>query len=129
MRSLLDQLWELDKEESFARMTITLVKEAGELKYLWEQEMWIKPYPNPFGCGGFWAQGVAKTGEEVDRLIAYFKSETEEWQKHGLCKIDIIRQPQMTRVEYKNQKRQEWLKRDIKAGKKADNKIAQLSLM
>lgn len=126
MQSLLDQLWELDTENSFARMTITPIKEGGKLKYLWEEEMWIKPYPNPFGYGGFWAQGVAKTTEEVDRLISYFKSETERW---GLCKIDIIRQPEMTRVKYSNQKRQEWLERDIKAGKKADKKTAQLTLM
>ncbi len=129
MQNLLDQLWELDKENSFARCTITPIREGDKRYYEWEQEMWIKPYPNPFGYGGFWAQGVAKTTEEVDRLISYFKSETERWQKHGLCKIDIIRQPEMTRGEYEIQKRQEWLERDVQAGKKADAKLAQLSLM
>ena len=129
MQNLLDQLWELDKENSFARCTITPVKEGSETKLLWEQELWIKPYPNPFSYGGFWAQGVAKTTEEVDRLLAYFKSETKKWQKHGLVKIDIIRKPEMTIVEYQNDRRAEWLKRHGDDDKKAVAKVAQLSLM
>ena len=129
MQNLFDQLWELDKENSFARFTITPVKEGSETKLLCEQELWIKPYPNPFSYGGFWAQGVAKTTEEVDRLLAYFKSETEKWQKHGLVKIDIIRKPEMTIVEYQNDRRAEWLNRHGDDDKKAVAKVAQLSLM
>ena len=126
MQSLFDQLWELDKENSFARCTIIPVREGDKRYYKWEQEMWIKPYPNPFGYGGFWAQEVAKTTEEVDRLLAYFKSETAKWQ---IVKIDIIRKPEMTAVEYKNDRRAEWLKRHGNDAKKAVAKVAQLSLM
>ena len=129
MQNLLDQLWELDKENSFARCTITPIREGAKRYYELEQEMWIRPYPNPFSYGGFWAQGVAKTTEEVDRLISYFKSETGRWQKHGLCKIDIIHKPEMSRVEYKNERRREWLERHANDDKRADAKLAQLSLM
>ena len=129
MQNLLDQLWELDKENSFARCTIIPVRKGNKRYYKCEQEMWIKPYPNPFSYGGFWAQGVARTTEDVDRLITYFKSETEKWQKHGLCKIDIIRKPEMTEVEYVNDRRAEWLKRHGDDDKKAVAKVAQLSLM
>ena len=120
MRNLLDQLWELDKEKSFARCTIIPVKENGKVKFMWEQEMWIKPYPNPFSYGGFWAQGVAKTTEELDRIISHFKSEAEKWKKHGLCKIDLTHHPEMTLTEYKNELRSKWLEH---------HPAAQLSLM
>jgi len=129
MQNLLDQLWELDKEKSFARFTIMPVREEDKKYYNFEQELWIKPYPNPFSYGGFWAFGVAETTEELARRITFFKSETERWQKHGLCKIDIIRKPEMSRVEYQNDRRAERLKRHGDDDKKAVAKIAQLSLI
>ena len=109
--SLLDQLWEMDKEKSFALLTTTPIKEGDRSYYLVEGELSIRPYPNPFSYGGFWSQGTAKTTEELDRIIASFRSEVAEWQERGLAKIEIIRKPEMTIVEHKNERRREWLKR------------------
>jgi len=119
----------MDKEKSFARLTITPIKEGDKSYYLWEQELWIKPYPNPFSYGGFWGQGVAKTTEELNTIVNYFKSEVAEWQERGLIKIEIIHQPEMTKVAYKNQIRAEESQKDIEAGKKPTSQTTQLSLI
>lgn len=128
-RDLLDQLWEMDKEKSFARLTISPIKEGDKSYYLFEQELWIKPYPNPFSYGGFWGQGTAKTTEELNRIVSYFKEEVAEWQGRGLTKIEIIHHPEMTRVAHRNQKRAEQSQKDIEAGEKPASQTTQLALM
>jgi len=112
-KSLLDQLWELDKEESYARVTITPIKpiKPGEkVKYHWDEAIQIRPYPNPFSYGGQWGSGVASTREEVERHIISFKEYIMDWQKHGLEKVEIRWQPEMTEAERRNLWMAEWRK-------------------
>jgi hypothetical protein len=37
MQSLLDQLWELDKEQSYARLPITPIREGDKRYYQWQE--------------------------------------------------------------------------------------------
>jgi hypothetical protein len=125
MQSLLDQLWELDKEQSYARLTITPVREGDKRYYQWQEEIQIRPYPNPFGFGGMWGTGPAHSEDEVQRLITGFRHYLREWQGRGLEKVEVVRKPEMTMPEYENERRREWLERHANDGKTS----AQLSLM
>jgi len=68
MHNLLDQLWEPDKANSYARLTITLIKGANKGYYQWHEEVQIRPYPNPSGYGGQWGSGTAYSEAEIERL-------------------------------------------------------------
>ncbi|MCL0057750.1 hypothetical protein M1N05_01590 [Dehalococcoidales bacterium] len=126
MPSLLDQLWELDKEESYAHLTITPIREGDKRYYQWDEAIQIRPYPNPFGYGGQWGMGAAQSEDEVQRLIKGFRHYLKKWQERGLEKIEVIRKPEMTLPEYKNERRREWLEHHGNDGKRASS---QLSLM
>ncbi len=126
MPSLFDQLWELDKEESYARLTITPIREGDERYYQWDEAIQIRPYPNPFGYGGQWGMGDAQSEDEVQRLTEVFRHYAKEWQERGLEKVEVIRIPEMTQVEYKNERRRYWLEHHPNDGKSAS---IQLSLM
>lgn len=124
MQSLLDQLWELDKEQSYARLTITPIREGDKRYYQWEDRVQIKPYPNPFGFGGMWGTGPAWSEDEVQRKIEGFRHFLREWEERGL-KIEIVCKPEMTITEHDNERRKERLERSANEGKTS----AQLSLI
>jgi len=108
MTDLLDQLWELDKEDSFATLTIVPIKE-GDDRY-WEvmERIQIRPYPNPFGYGGQWGIGAARNEAEIEQEINHFYSYLQRWKEHGLGKIEVVCLPEMTRAQYQNKIRQEF---------------------
>ncbi len=116
MPSLLDQLWELDKEQSYARLTITPIREGDKRYYQWREEVQISPYPNPFGFGGMWGTGPAWSEDEMQRLIEWFQHFLSKWQERGL-KLEIVRKPEMTIPEYDNERRKERLERSANEGK------------
>jgi len=126
MPSLFDQLWEMDKGESYARLTITPIREGDKRYYQWDEVIQIRPYPNPFGYGGQWGMGAVQGEDEVQGLIKQFWRCVKKWQERGLQKIEVIRKPEMTRVEYNNERRRQWLERHPEGGKTIS---AQLSLM
>jgi len=129
MHNLLDQLWELDKEESYARLTITPIREGNERCYLWQEEIQIRPYPNPFGYGGQWGTGTAYSEAEIEQLAEGFRRYLRKWQERGLERIEVIRKPETTETEYKNERRQEWLERHPEAANATGKLSSQLSLM
>jgi hypothetical protein len=104
MQKTLDQCQaEVDKEQSYARLTITPIKEKDREYYRYIEEVEIRPYPNAWGYGGQWGIGSLESKKEVKRQIALFKRSLKEWQERGLEKIEVIRKPQMTVTEYKNE--------------------------
>ncbi|GEM_PF-4954567 len=129
MHNLLDQLWELDKENSYARLTITPIREASKGYYQWHEEVQIRPYPNPFGYGGQWGSGTAYSEAEIERLAKRFRRYLWEWQERGLERIEIIRKPEMTLTEYNNERRREWLERHHETASAVAKLSTQLSLM
>jgi len=129
IKELEKESWRLDPEKSFARLTITPVKEGDNTYYDIDEVIEIRPYPNPFGFGGMYGMGVVRSEAEVEGRIKWFKGYLKEWQKRGFTKIEIIRQPQVTRAGLKNLKRKERLEDDAASGKKPDYKNAQLSLI
>lgn len=98
MPDLLDQLWELDKENSFTRITVTPIRNGDEVYYRYDSECQIRPYPNPFSFGGFWGSGFAKTEEEVNQRIETNRDYLAEWLKRGLS-FEVIRKPMVTLTE------------------------------
>jgi len=98
---------EVDKEQSYARLTITPIKEKDREYYRYIEEVEIRPYPNAYGYGGQWGIGSFESKKEIKKQIALFKRSLKEWQERGLEKIEIIRKPQMTVTEYKNEQRKE----------------------
>ncbi len=107
MPDLLDQLWELDKEDSFARLTIVPIKEGDDRYWELTERIQISPYPNPFGYGGQWGMGRTHNEADIEQEINRFYGFLQRWQKHGLEKIEVVRMPEMTWAEYVNEIRQE----------------------
>lgn len=101
---LFDQLWELDKEKSFAELIITPVRRGEKLVLVFSEEVKIRPYPNPFGYGGLWGYGGVDTEAEVEKLIKDFKRYNGRWVEMGL-KVEIVRKPETTEPEYWNEVR------------------------
>ena len=95
----------VDKEQSYARLTITPIMNGDREYYRFDEEVQIRPYPNAWGYGGQWGMGNLESKKEVKRQIALFKRFLKEWQERGLEKIEVIRKPQMTVTEYKNEQR------------------------
>ena len=106
MQNLLDRLWELDKEESFARLTITPVREGDKRYYQCNEEIVIRPYPNPMMWGGMWGGRVAHTREEIKAVIKDFNWWVARAKELGLEKVEIIEMPEVTRTEYDFERRQ-----------------------
>lgn len=102
-KTLLECRAEVDKKQSYARLTITPIKEKDREYYQYYEEVEIKPYPNVWGFGGLWGMGSLDSEKEVKRQIASFKRFLKEWQERGLEKIEVIRKPQMTVTECKNE--------------------------
>ena len=102
-KTLLECRAEVDKEQSYARLTITPIKEKDRGYYQYSEEVEIKPYPNVWGFGGLWGMGNLDSEKEVKRQIALFKRFLKEWQERGLEKIEVIHKPQMTVTEYRNE--------------------------
>lgn len=96
------EAWRPDKELSIARLVISPIKTPDGVIFEYREACEVRPYPNPYGQGGFWGGGSVKTPEEVPELIARFKSSVERWQKLGV-KVEIIRNPEMSRDESYNQ--------------------------
>jgi len=129
IKELEKESWRLDPEKSFARLTITPVKEGDNTYYDIDEVIEIRPYPNPFGFGGMYGMGVTKSKAEVERRIKYFKGWTKEWEERGLNKVEIIRRPQVTKAGLQNLKHEEQLEGKVARGKKPDYKDTQLSLI
>jgi hypothetical protein len=91
--------WKMDKEKSFARLTITPVRKSDSLTYKYTTEVKINPYPNPFSWGGFWGMGAANTKEELDQAITRFKAEGERLKANGMEKIEVITEPESVKAE------------------------------
>lgn len=124
MQSLLDQLWEMDKEESYARLTITPIATKNGKVYQWQEEIQIRPYPNPMSYGGQWGSGFAKDKQELDRLTLGFKAQLERLKAQGLEKIEIKWRPEVSQAEYETQQ----LKRQLENKHKVSGYGKQLSI-
>ena len=107
MADLLDQIWELDKEDSYATLTIVPIKEGDVRCWELRERIQISPYPNPFGYGGQRGMGRTRDEAEIEQEINRFYGYLHEWKKHGLEKIEVVREPEMTRAEHINKIRQE----------------------
>lgn len=107
MADLLDQLWELDKEDSFAILTIVPIKEGDDRYWELMERIQIRPYPNPFGYGGQWGMGRTNDEADIEQEINRFYGYLHRWQKHGLERIEVVRKPEMTWAEHINKIRQE----------------------
>jgi len=103
--------WRPDVEKSIARLVITPIKRGEEIIFKYEERVEIHPYPNPYGSGGLWGMGGKQTEAEVEQLIEHFKSWTEDWQRLGV-KLEVIRNPELTDVEYINVRKVEAAEKD-----------------
>ena len=115
---------EVNKEQSYARLTITPIKSGDREYYRFDEEVHIRPYPNAYGYGGQWGVGRIESEEELEKLIASFKHYLREWQERGLENIEIIHKPKMTVVEYKNKRLKELVDKE-----RAEAGFTQLTLM
>ena len=101
------EAWRMDRERSYARLRITPIIEGGRKHYQLDETVKISPYPNPLGFGGLWGMGYADDRAEVDRRINRFLLDIEKWKAQGLERIEVIEEPEMTRVAYTNKRRGE----------------------
>jgi len=101
------EAWRMDRERSYAQLRITPIIEGDRRYYQLDETVEVKPYPNPLGFGGLWAHGVAGDRAEVDRRINLFLLEVEKWKVNGLERIEVIEEPELTRVKYSNKRRGE----------------------
>ena len=109
MEDLFSRVWELDREKSYARLTIIPIVSGEDKYYQCNEEIVIKPYPNPKNFGGMWGGNVAHSQEEVEAVIRDFNKWVALVKPWGLEKIEIIHKPEMTIAEYKNERRGESL--------------------
>lgn len=86
MENLITLLWEMDKDQSFACLTVTPVKTPTRCYYECREEIVVQPYPNPIGFGGMWTQSYPERPEEA---IAHFNKRVEPLKAHGLDRIEI----------------------------------------
>lgn len=98
------EAWRMDREQSYAQLRITPIIEGDRRYYLLDKTVEVRPYPNPIGFGGLWAHGVADDRAEVDRRINLFWLEVEKWKAKGLERIEVIEEPEETRVKYTNER-------------------------
>lgn len=110
------EAWRMDRERSYAQFRITPIIERGRKRYQLDKTVEIRPYPNPLGFGGLWGMGYADDRAEVDRRINLFLLEVEKWKARGLERIEVIEEPEMTRVEYSNKRRGEMVQEYAEKG-------------
>jgi len=128
-RNLIDQLWELDKEESHACMTITPIKEGDKRYYHIREEIVIHPYPNPFGYGGEWGNGFAETEVEVLGRISFFRNQLKVWQTRGLERIEVKRMSEVARSEHDTREQREATEAVKRFNAKPTQRVSQPSLL
>lgn len=102
---LFQKAWKPDLEQSHARLVITPVKRKDGVVFTYDEELQIRPYPNPFGCGGMYGGfgHYFTTEDEVEHHIEWFKDYCAEWVELGI-KLEIIRKPEMTMAEHINER-------------------------
>ena len=100
MPDLFDRVWEMDKEQSYARLTITPIITPEGKVYHYNEEIQVRPYPNPKMFGGMWGSGGAKDKKELERVIRGFNQMVERLKAEGLEKVEIEEMPEVTRAEY-----------------------------
>jgi len=86
MENLITLLWEMDKEKSFACLTITPVRAPTRCYYEGREEIVVQPYPNPISYGGMWGQSYP---ESLEKAITDFNRWVEPLKAHGLENIEI----------------------------------------
>ena len=89
-------LWEMDKEKTFARYEITPIRENGEFAgYRIHDTLEIRPYPNPFSFGGCYGSSFVKNDEDLAMAIASFEDGwVGEWERRGMRPMEIVWQPE-----------------------------------
>jgi len=108
------EAWRPDPELSRARLTINPIKEPDGLIFYFQSACDIKPYPNPYGHGGWYGGGAVKTEAELEKVISDFRRSVEMWEKLGV-KVEVIRNPEMTRTESANQRAIDQVEKDPEA--------------
>lgn len=128
------QAWRPDLEQSFARLVITPIRYGDKVVFDYEEAIEIKPYPNPYGCGGCWGGGRLKTEAEVEELVKSFTEAQSRspfvddyysrWQRLGV-KFVVIRKPERTVAEQINEEKREYVEEhpEEAAGKNAQMQL------
>ena len=100
---LLDLLLVMDREKSFAQLTITPIVRGKEKYYQCTDEVKIEPYPNPLHFGGMWGSNIVRTKEELERIKKEFLGFVERYKRLGLERIEIKEMPEVSYEEYMEQ--------------------------
>lgn len=83
--------WQMDSKESHYFLTITpIVTEKGK-RYSIDDDITLRPYPNPWGYGGRYGGGGAFGEAELAQILERANAEIEELKKHGMTNIKIER--------------------------------------
>lgn len=111
------EAWRPDLERSFARLTISPIRQGDKVNYDYEEEIHIEPYPNPYHGGGCWGGG-RMTEAEVEECIKRFQNGIADepftadyygqWKRLGV-KFEVIRKPEMTVAEFLNERDREYV--------------------
>jgi hypothetical protein len=110
----IQQAWKPDLKQSYGRLTISPIRRDGKVRFEYEQEVKIRPYPNPYMAGGYWGMGAVETEAEVEQLIEEFTAGDhwfdKRWKELGV-KFEAIRKPEMTPAEYVNERDREFVEK------------------
>jgi len=91
--------WRMDKEASFAKLTIEPVISAQHKFYRCDSSITVRPYPNPVTYGGMYGGSSAKDEGELEKVIASFNSEVDRLKKYGMERVEIERLPERVITE------------------------------
>jgi hypothetical protein len=109
--------FKLDVKNSFAELVITpvhTISDDGEKDWIdVDDTLEIKPYPNPYGFGGYWGHGRYPP-EDEERIIANFKEGIARWRERGLTRVKIKHGPATTQRVLTEAQRQAALDRATK---------------
>ena len=118
IREMEMESWRLDPEKSHASITITpIVEDGGHFEI--DEELEIRPYPNPFGFGGMYGGRGVRSRKEVDPVIKSFKKMAKEWEARGMKPPEVIWQPEMTWADRRNRMMAEMEAKGLKISKKS----------
>jgi len=91
--------WRMDKEASYATLTIQpLITPQGKF-YACSGSIKIEPYPNPVMYGGMYSHASAENEGELEKVIASFNSEVDRLKQYGMERVEIERLPERVITE------------------------------